>query len=93
MPHIILAFVAIGESTLTLPIIRWMQLHATLSSGVTYAYEFPNKRLAPPRWYDGPDWLRTGADHSDEIVYVFGLTYLLDISKAARALLDIDIVC
>ena len=55
-----------------LPTIQHLQLHADLSDKPTYAYEFTLKNKAEPLWYNGPDWLVNGADHFDEVQYVFG---------------------
>jgi len=57
---------------LILPTIHQLQLHSAVSSRNTFAYEFTHKRNSPALFEEGPDWLRTGAVHADEILFVFG---------------------
>lgn len=43
----------------------------------TYAYYFTEnyKSDSPKLVWSLPDWLKTGADHGDEVPFVFGTTY------------------
>ncbi|XP_067939727.1 acylcarnitine hydrolase-like [Watersipora subatra] len=63
-----------GDLVLKIPGVQSLQVHsATGKEGNAYAYEFTHRRSAyGAAWYDGPNWLRYGADHTDEIPYVFG---------------------
>ncbi|XP_067938897.1 carboxylesterase 1C-like [Watersipora subatra] len=63
-----------GDVSLKIPNVQHLQVHRAANlEGVAYAYEFIHKRSNNPTpWYEGPDWLRYGADHTDEMPYVFG---------------------
>lgn len=67
----------VGDLVLKLPNIQRLQIHALASNRIRFAYEFTALRDGPIFWYEGPEWLRTGADHEDEILYVLGLPHLL----------------
>lgn len=47
-------------------------MYADMSDKTPYAYEFTVKNKGPPLWYQGPDWLRVGADHFDDVNYMLG---------------------
>ena len=71
-------FSSAGDVALRLPVLQTLQLHSATSNRSTFCYEYTHKRNASLTfWYEGPDWLRYGADHADEIPYVLGYPFLL----------------
>jgi len=61
--------VFLGDEVFILPTIQHLQLHSAISDKNTFAYEFKQLLNRPP---DSLTWLRTGADHADEGLFVFG---------------------
>ena len=66
----------LGDIVFKAPTIQNLQLHSLISRRRTYAYEFTQFRRQQGRLFEGPTFLRTGANHEDELPYVFGYPLL-----------------
>ena len=66
----------VGDFTLKVPFLLWVQVHSALSNRSSYVYEFSYAGNVSVLPYDGPAWLHTGASHTDELPYVFGDLFL-----------------
>ena len=75
----------LGAVVIKIPVVQLLQLHSSISSNGcgTFGYEFQKKRSSKTQIAKSPDWLRTGANHVDEIPYVFGYP-LLPLEKSAK---------
>lgn len=88
--YIVWRHLIVGDITLKLPFVLWLQIHSAMSNKASYMYEFDHRRPTPPSWYEGPAWLRTGADHADELLYVFGIPLLAG-TRLNSQLIDVNI--
>ena len=80
-----ISFGTSGDVGLKLPLLQTLQFHSAFSGGKTYAFEFSHRRSWPDcPWYEGPDWLRVGADHTDEIAYVLGFPFTFSKNTSSR---------
>ncbi|KAF6019166.1 CEL [Bugula neritina] len=59
----------LGDETFVIPTIQHLKLHSAISDKNTFAYEFKQLLNRPA---DSLAWLRTGANHADEGLFVFG---------------------
>ena len=60
-----------GEQIFDIAMVTQLEQHSH-SEKPTYAYYYTQPSKNPSTLWSVPDWLRTTADHGDEITFVFG---------------------
>ena len=72
-----MAFALAGETLFNYDTLYQLEQHSSSENTSTYGYYFTeNYQPDPPNpLWTLPDWLKTGADHGDEVYFVFGATF------------------